>query len=327
MTTPSSEDAALPGLAARHTRWAAAVWAAVGLMAFVGVPPSPWTDSLPFLVAGLSATPPARWGWVVAGVPLASWAVAVAGLPGPLGAAAMATALAARWAPFPTDRFDPWLGALAGLACTGIAGRLAADLPGLPGVLLVGAASGIGLAVAACRHDHPDAPSYFAGSSLHPDSWKDLRHARTLYQEAARLAPDVPTRRGLREVTGWIATLHRTRHHLDRELLRQPLPRHDLPEPCTEDPTVHACRRAQQSHVEAREALRHTVLDERDRTQAAADHALAWLDHARARLALLTVSPRPGVSPDLDEMLDQIRIHERQHEAHRRTSRDMGRWS
>lgn len=326
MPTPRSDGAALPALGARHLRWAAAVWATVGLLAFLDTPASPWTDGLPFLAAGLSATPTARWGWVVVGVPTAAWTLVAVGLPGSLGAAGVATALAARWAPFPTDRFDPWLGALAGMACTGVAMRLAADLPGLAGTLLLGAGSGVGLVVAAWRHDHPDAPSYFTGSSLHPDSWKDLRHARSLYQEAARLAPDVPTRRGLREVTGWIGSLHRTRYRLDRELMRQSLAHAPASGPCSEDATVRASRRAQQRHVEAREALRHAVQEERERTQAAADQALAWLDHARARLALITVSPNPGVSPDLDDMLDQIRIHEREHEAHRRTSHDMGGW-
>lgn len=342
---PWNNRAALEELPRRQALWVAGS-AAAALLTGVS---SLWTYQPEIaltlaIAAGASLVHPRKL-WAA---PLVAAAVSLAGLlfylvewPAVIGAGAVAGALATWLVPQRTDWLDSVNGALAGLAGSSIGLWAAISL--LPEALpvtvtavltasIVALVGSQGLLPAAIRFDHqPQLPTVRQIQKVLRVGYRPpVFRALDLYKNAHGQAPDTDTRRGMAEVATWVFRLQVTLQTLDTELaqidpeqVRARIDQYrDLP-PETDDFTRER-RQATAVHLERLLEHRAAISTERNRTDALVDYALAFLEEARAGLAVARELPGETVPDRLPEVLHRLRNQAREGDARRRTARELG---
>jgi len=295
------------------------------------------------LGAGISVIAPRRL-WAA---PLVMALVVVGGLcadavriPAIVGASAAAGLIAAWLLPWTATWLDHLNGALATAAGASIglwaATRLLpADLAPVATASLTALVTGLvasqGLVPLALRFDAVNPPSRREIRKALPVSYRPpVQRAAELYREAARRqAPDAETRRGLCEVTRWVFRLQITLKELDNELRDIDVAdvsrriadceRHDD----AVDDFTRERRRATAEHLRRLLDHRKGIDVERTRTDALVGYALAFLEEARAGLALARRLPGEASPDRLPEVLERLRTHAAEGDARRRTQREM----
>ena len=295
------------------------------------------------IAGGASVVNPRRmWAAPIvgSGVTLAGLVFTFMGLPAVIGAGAAAGALATWLLPRSTDWLDRLHGALGGLAGSSLGLWAAVSLvpaswPAWIGALATAAIVGLigsqGLLPSALRFDdEPRLPSL-------RDIQRELRsvyrpaviRAQDLYRASLKQSPDRDTRRGMAEIAVWVFRLQVTLQTLDQELgqidptrVQQRIEQYrDLPEET--DDFTRKQRRATADHLERLLEHRQAISVERDRTEALVDYALAFLEEARAGLAVARELPGEAAPDRLPEVLERLRDQAREGDARRRTAREL----
>lgn len=239
---------------------------------------------------------------------------------------------------------DPWRrahGLLGGAAGAGLGWWAATSLVGPAGdSLVMGALQGATLGLVASQSivaaamqwhasDRIPSPSRIRGT-LSPPYREPCLRAWTLDQGFEHQSPDPETRDGLGEVAAWIYRLQWTLMALDRELERQPDTtlqerRVDLTERAlaSDDEFTRDRLLATAAHLDQLQRHRGALAVERGRTAALSEYASAYLEEARAGLALAQVQPGDHVPERLNDVLGRLRGHAAAGQAHRKTVREV----
>lgn len=150
-----------------------------------------------------------------------------------------------------------------------------------------------------------------------------------LDQELAAQAPDRDTRRGLSEVAAWVYRLGVTLQTLDGDLARiDPeavrARRDELLAPAAapggEDAFIHDRRVGTAQHLSRMLEHRDALALERARSASLQDYALAYLEEARAGLAVARVHAGERTPESLGVVLQKLRDHANESGARRRTA-------
>ncbi|MBX2803862.1 MAG: hypothetical protein KTR31_39670 [Myxococcales bacterium] len=341
---PFDSKAALEQLPRRQALWVAGSTATALLTAATSL----WTIqpeialTLTIAVGAALVHPRKLWAapLVAAGVTLAGLLFFLLQAPAVIGAGAMAGALATWMVPQRTDWVDSLNGALGGLAGSSIGLWVATSL--IPAALPVSIAAALtagtvalvgsqGLLPAALRFDHqPQLPSIREIQRALKVAYRPpVFRAIDLYKNSQAQAPDHETRKGMAEVATWVFRLQVTLQTLDMELaqidpeqVRNRISQNrDLP-PETDDFTRDR-RNATAHHLERLLDHREVIAVERRRTDALVDYALAFLEEARAGLAVARRLPGEAVPDRLPEVLDRLRNQAKEGDARRRTAREL----
>ncbi|MCA9493958.1 MAG: hypothetical protein KC621_28720 [Myxococcales bacterium] len=342
---PWLERSALEQLPKRQAMWvvgsgAAAVLA--GLTSVWGAQPELALSMA--LGLGASLVDPRRF-WAaplaVAACGLAGLSFAMMGLPAVIGAGAAAGVVASLLVPQRVDWLDVVHGALGTLAGASLGLWVATTLipGGVPVALGAAANAGIvsllasqGLLPIALRFDQvPQLPGQrLVARSLRLPYRPPVFRALDLYQAAQPQAPDRETRRGMAEVATWVYRLQVTMQTLDTELqIIDPDQVRQRIEACRatdddEDEFTRDRRAATAKHLERLLEHRALIQTERRRTEALVEYALAFLEEARAGLAVAQRLPGEASPDRLPEVLHRLRDHARDGDTRRRTARELG---
>ncbi len=152
--------------------------------------------------------------------------------------------------------------------------------------------------------------------------------AKQLLGAARSQAPDAWTRRGLAEVATWVFRLQTTLQTLDRELGQVNADEvNKRIAACETDDELDAFtrERKQATVVHLRRLLDHgnTLRVERGRTTALVEYATAFLEEARAGLAIAHPLPGEATPERLPEVLGRLREHASAADARRKTAREL----
>ncbi len=295
------------------------------------------------LGAGVALLDPRRlWAapLVIAATGLAGMGLAGMDWPAIVGAGAAAGLAAALLFPFRVDWLDVVHGALGGLAGASIGLWAATHLvpTSLPVTLQASLTTGVVALLAAqsllplaVRFDQtPAVPSARdLQRSLKLTYRPPVLRALDLYRSAEKNAPDRDVRRGLAEVATWVFRLQVTLQTLDGELsqidpvqVQERIASHRSVAPET-DAFTKERRVATVEHLERLLAHRALIDTERRRTEAMVDYALAFLEEARAGLAVAQQLPGEATPDRLPEVLGRLRSHASEGDNRRRTAREL----
>jgi len=152
-----------------------------------------------------------------------------------------------------------------------------------------------------------------------------------LYRGCQTVASDVETRRGMAEVATWVFRLQQTLQTLDREL--ESIDPADIAERISAcegvspdaDAFTRERRQATAHHLNRLLEHRGAIEVERGRTEAVVDYALAFLEEARASLAMARTLPGEAMPDRLSEVLGRLRSQAKEGDARRRTAREMSK--
>lgn len=259
--------------------------------------------------------------------------------PAVIGAGAAAGALAAWSLPWRTDWLDSVnaaLGTLTGssiglFAATGVVPEtLPAGLAPVLTAALVGVVGSLGLLPVAIRFDqHPTLPSRReVEKALRVPYRPPVYRALDLFGAARKATSDAETRRGLAEVATWVYRLQVTLQARDVEL--EAIDERDIRdriarclEDASADPVTRERRAATAQHLERLLEHREQIQVERGRIEAEVEYALAFLEEARAGLALARELPGETIPERLPAVLDRLRTQARDGDARRRTAREL----
>jgi hypothetical protein len=344
LVAPLTRGSSVRALPRRQASWVAAQALTGGALALTGLwVAEPELALALSLGAGVAAVNPRKF-WAI---PLVGAAMMVAGLvtqaldmPSVLGVGAVAGVLLTWLLPEQTDWLDALNGALATAAGATIGLWTAQNL--LPDVVgswwgatlcsvLVGLVASQGLVPLAVRFDNPQVPSARAVRRALKNPYRPpVFQALELYAVAARQAPDTETRRGMAEVASWVFRLQRTLQTLDTELEAiDPLRIEERIRACEQDEAADTFtrERRQATAVHLRRLLEHrsAIATERQRTEALVEYALAFLEEARAGLAVARELPGEATPDRLPEVLHRLRSHAAAGDARRKTAREMGK--
>lgn len=339
LTHPRGAIAAVPR---RQGTWLAVQILTAGILALTGLWASQPSLALAIsLGAGVSLINPRKW-WAV---PLVIAAVSLSGLafdalrwPAVLGAGATAGVFAAWLLPEPTDLLDAIHGGL-GTAAGAAIGLWAAVslLPATSSILvtaLVSAAavalvSSQGLVPLALRFDYPSLPSRGKIKRTLQLRYRDpVFKAFDLFRSTKSKAPDTESRRGLAEIATWVYRLQVTLQTLDRNLdTIDPVSTRErirsFEEELVEDAFTRDRRQATATHLRRLLDHREAIAKEHHRTEALVDYALAFLEEARAGLAVAQTLPGESSPDRLREVLHRLRTHAADGNARRATAREL----
>lgn len=259
----------------------------------------------------------------------------------PIVFAGAAAGLAAMWLlPEGTDWLDAVNGALATAlgATVGLwtAHQVLPDLVSttagaLVCAAIVGLVASQGLIPAALRFDRITVPSHrLIRKTLEVPYRAPALRAVELYAITTQVAPDAETRRGLAEVATWVYRLQLTLRTLDRELAAiEPQKVEERIAACeaddNADPFTRERRQATAQHLRRLLDHRRAIAVERQRADALVDYALAFLEEARAGLAVARELPGEASPDRLPEVLHRLRTHAAEGDTRRKTAREMGR--
>lgn len=278
---------------------------------------------------------------VLAAVLVATVLCLALGWPGMLGAGAAAGAAAAWLLPQRTRGIDLFRGALGGAAGASIGWWAAVALvPATWAIVaqaaltaaLVAIVGAQGLLPVALRLDQaPRLPTHRSVQRVLTVPYRPpALRAIDLYGSAQAHAPDPDTRRGMAEVASWVVRLQASLQALDAELAEIDPERvaariAQTREPTTadHDPFVRDRRLATAGHLERLLEHRAAIALERGRTTALVDYALAFLEEARAGLALAQQRAGDTLPDRLPEVLSRLREHAREGEIRRKTAREL----
>jgi hypothetical protein len=321
-------------LAARFVAWTVAAMLMAGALVGFGVPDtSPLVIALAVAAGAMAARPAALHllplvALVVTGVALGLGRAGV-----PIGVAAGIAAGLAVGSGSTLARVEA---VLAGAAGGGFGHLLATSLPvvGVPYALALGGLVGLATAQAllpgalrfAARSRLP--PGRIIGRTLAPDYRTACYRAIHLDAELVARAPDPATREGLREVASWVYRLALTLQTLDGDLAAidpdDIATRRAALEGDDGDPFVVERRRATRGHLDR--LLQHRAVLARERARAASlqEYALAWLEEARAGLAVAQRLPGEATPDGLRSVLERLRAHAADAGVQRETVRELG---
>lgn len=326
-------------LARRQVVWVAVQALATAALLYAALSP-PLTLGLATGL-GLAATRPARahvLPLVVVAVTVLTLLLTEVGLPAPLAAGAAAGLAVALGEPSVGGHLARVEAVLAGFAGAGLGAWLAAQLPltGLSAAL----ASGACTAALTAQALLPPALSFRARSRVPSpgtiratlgEAWRPpTLRAWQLDQEIQRATPDRDLREGLGEVAGWVYRLALTLQALDADVARiDPAElaarRAALDATPADDAFVAERRQGTARHLDRMLAHRDTLQTERARTAALQDYALAYLEEARAGLAVARVHPGEETPERLDVVLEKLRAHAAERGARRLAGREVER--
>jgi hypothetical protein len=339
------ERPALEQLPRRQAAWMAGSIGAAALLATTSLwAVQPEIALAVALGAGASCVDPRRlWAspLVVAAVVVAALASIVLGWPAVVGAGAVAGACATWLFPQRTGPIDLVHGALGGLAGASIGLWAATALVpaawplALQSIVTTGVVALVGsqgLLPVAVRFDQaPRVPSHrLVSKTLRVAYRPPVLRAIDLYTSSQAQAPDLDTRHGMAEVVTWVFRLQVTLQALDGELgqidpeqVADRITRARASEG-EQDAFVRERRLATVSHLERLLDHRSAIALERARSVALVDHAVAFLEEARAGLALAQHRPGETIPDRLPDVLRRLREHASDGEARRRTARELG---
>lgn len=331
----------LPAPEGRRLVGQQALWTGASAATYTAITGPGWVDERTGLAMATAvavvALRPARAyllplvGLVVAG---GTWALSRAGIPVALALGALA-GMAVATGPVLT-RVES---VLAGAAGAGLAHALAMDvtvaLPALVGVAVVGAAVGLGAAQSllpgalrfAARHRIPSPGTIRATL---PERYRaPCQRAWSLDQEIAKRAPDRELRDGLGEVGAWVYRLGLTLAALDDDIGRiDPeaigARRADIDLDPPSDPFIRERRQGTAQHLDRLLEHRAALARERARAASLQDYALAYLEEARAGLAVAQLQPGEASPEQLGTVLEKLRAHAAESGARRQTRREVG---
>lgn len=243
----------------------------------------------------------------------------------------------------PADRWRRLHGVLGGAAAAGLGWWAAESLVGHLGVggpvqgALQGAMLGlvasqalVAAALAWVETDRLPKPGRIH-ASLAPAYREPVLRARELDQGFDHLAPDPESRDGLGEVAAWVYRLQWTLQALDQELdalddLTLVERRVELTARAAEvgDEFTRERLEATARHLAQLGEHRRNLARERTRSAALSEYASAYLEEARASLALARLQPGDHAPPRLDDVLGRLRAHAAEQDALRRTAREVG---
>lgn len=294
------------------------------------------------IAAGAALANPFRlWAapLIAGGVTLTGLLFTMAEWPAVLGAGAAAGALAAMLVPWRTDWLDSVnaaLGTLTGSSIGLFAGTslIPETLPlGLAPVLtaaMVGLVGSAGLIPVAIRFDnHPNLPTRREVERVLKVAYRPpVYRALDLFAAARRQTKDAESRRGLAEVATWVFKLQITLQTLDREL--EAIDPRDIEDRISKAlDTDHADEFTRERKLQTAEHLKRLLehrgqIDvERGRTEALVEYALAFLEEARAGLAVARELPGEASPDRLPEVLNRLRSQARDGSARRQTAREL----
>ncbi|MFZ5481852.1 MAG: hypothetical protein ACOZNI_34140, partial [Myxococcota bacterium] len=149
-----------------------------------------------------------------------------------------------------------------------------------------------------------------------------------LDQELQQHPTDRATRRGLGEVAAWVYRLGLTLQTLDGDLARiDPVSlrqrREALDAEPTDDAFIRERRAGTAQHLARMLEHREALALERARTASLQEYALAYLEEARAGLALARALPGDRPPEGLAVVLDKLRAQATEGGTRRRTAREM----
>lgn len=277
---------------------------------------------------------------VAAAVTLGGLLFTLVGLPAVIGSGALAGALATWLLPRRTNWLDLVHGGLGGLAGSSLGLWAAISLvpsswpvwlASIATAAIVGLIGSQGLLPSALRFDdRPPLPSMREiqrdlKSTYRPQVFKAL----DLYRSSLKQSPDRDTQQGMAEIAVWVFRLQVAMQTHDQELaqidpvrVQQRIEQYrDLPDGT--DEFTRKQRRATADHLERLLEHREAIAIERDRTEALVDYALAFLEEARAGLAVARELPGEAAPDRLPEVLERLRDQARQGDARRRTAREL----
>lgn len=335
---------ALPSLPARQGSWVGAQMVVAAAVAAVGLwAVQPELALSAAIGAGAGVVHPKRL-WAL---PLVVLAVVAAGMlctayqvPAVIGAGAMAGALSTWLLPHRTDWLDHLNGALGTLAGSSLGLWAATALipSSMPVVIsaimtagIVGLVGSQGLLPAAIRYDNgPELPT---ASQIKAELKLRYRppvlRALDLHEAARKHAPDRDTRRGLAEVATWVYRLQLTRQTLDDEAeaidpiaIRERIDAYENLGP-EADAFTRDRRLATAQHLSRLLQHRDAIETEIGRNEALVDYALAFLEEARAGLAVARTLPGDTMPERLDEVLTRLRDHAEEGDARRQSAREL----
>jgi hypothetical protein len=295
------------------------------------------------LGAGVAVVAPRKlWAapLVVAGTGLAGMVLSGMDWPAIVGAGAAAGLAAALLFPFRVDWLDVAHGALGGLAGASIGLWAATHLvpASLPVTLQATLTAGMvsllaaqSLLPLAVRFDQtPAIPSIRDLTKALKLTYRPpVLRALDLYRNAEKNAPDRDSRRGMAEVTTWVFRLQITLQTLDAELVQiDPVQVNERITayrglPPETDAFTKDRRIATVEHLERLLEHRALIETERRRTEAMVDYALAFLEEARAGLAVAQQLPGEAIPDRLPEVLGRLRSHANEGDNRRRTAREL----
>ena len=155
--------------------------------------------------------------------------------------------------------------------------------------------------------------------------------AHTLDAQLADRCPDNETRDGLGEIAAWVFALQWNLQRLDRELAgldesarRTRIQRLETDSGQARDAFTADRMRATAEHLER--LLQHVreLREERARNAALSEYASAYLEEARAGLALAQLQPGDHTPRGIGDVLYRLRNHGADRDARRRTAREVG---
>lgn len=313
--------------------WAAGLWSSAPEIAL----------TLTIAAGAAFANPFRLWTapLVAGGVTATGLAFTALEWPAVIGAGAAAGAMAAWVLPWRTDWLDSVnaaLGALTGSSLGLFIGTVAVPetLPaGLAPVLtaaLVGLLGSAGLVPVALRFDqHPTLPTRreierALRVAYRPPAFRAL----DLFGAARKATNDADTQRGLAEVATWVFKLQQTLQALDTELdgINPSEIEERIAKALDASATDEFTRERKQATAEHLKRLlehRAAIAVERGRTDALVEYALAFLEEARAGLAVARELPGEAIPDRLPEVLGRLRTQARDGDARRRTVRELDR--
>jgi len=203
------------------------------------------------------------------------------------------------------------------------------SLSAIVSAAIVAVAAAQGLVIPAWTADHPHVPSDRQVRWRLSKGYADpaiLGYG--LYRHASARTPDVATRRGLHEVATWVDQLSDARRDLAREV--------DAIDPAsvaqrieqsrshtTDDAFTRDRVAATTAHLRRLLGHRQTLEMESERARALMDYALAFLEEAKAGLAVGRHLPGEAAPARLGEVLERLRHHSREGSVRRQTQREM----
>ena len=310
--------------------WASGLWASHPELSL----------SLALSVGPVAAAPRRFWALplVAAGVVLAGLGTAALGVSSIVGAGAIAGLAAALLLPDRRDALDLVNGTLATLAGAGLglfaAANLTASLEGtFAGALLLSALVALvasqGMIPVVLRTDRagPPTPAQVR-RTLKPPYRPPVLKGLDLFHRARPHTPDRKTRNGLAEVATWVYRLQLTLQSHDEAL--------GTIDPEAVQARIDACRLtsdddaftrerqlATAAHLERLLEHREALAQERRRTVALVEYALAYLEEVSAGLAVARQLPGEATPDRLPEVLDRLRMHADAGDARRKTNREL----
>lgn len=167
-------------------------------------------------------------------------------------------------------------------------------------------------------------------STLQPPYRQPCNRAWQLDQELDRSAPDRPMREGLGEVGLWIYRLAQTLQTLDQDIARinpeEITARRDalLAEAASGDDTfIRDRHQGTARHLDRLLDHRVSLVRERARTASLQEYALAYLEEARAGIAVARILPGERTPEQLGVVLEKLRNHAAEGGARRQAAREL----